>query len=199
MWALLLISTAFAYDYNSLVVQWKPSQCALHSCVNGFLSNNFNIHGLWPDNWNGTYPSNCPTTDTFTITNSTKAILLECWLSYNPNVTDFWYHEWSKHGTCVTPSLICNDYFLDTANLFFALNIVTQFSSVGIVPSNSTKYQVSKALTAFSRNTTMNCLTDASKRVLLSEVTFCFDKSFNWINCRTTQKGCGVDFLMPSA
>lgn len=195
---ILWIQAVLSYDYNSLVIQWKPSQCILHKCIQGYLSNDFNIHGLWPDNWNGTYPSNCATNDTFFITNTTQGVLMECWLSYNPNVTDFWYHEWSKHGTCVTPYLICDDFFDTTAHLFFAINALLRLNSIGVVPSNTTVYKVAQAQSAFSRNITFSCANTTDSRTLVNEVTFCFDKSFNWIDCRVAQKGCGSGFLMPS-
>ena len=115
---LFLLAGVWSYDYNLLAVEWKPTQCITRSCPSGYLSNDFNIHGLWPNNWDGSYPSYCSSAP-FNILPETQNLLMTCWLSYvSTDPKSFWEHEWSKHGTCVTPSISCNDYLNTTATVF---------------------------------------------------------------------------------
>jgi ribonuclease T2 len=73
------------------------------------------IHGLWPDNDDGSYPQNC-TNEKFDLS-SLQPIRDELEQQW-PNIKalanstahgDFWEHEWSKHGTCTGLSQL--DYF----------------------------------------------------------------------------------------
>eukprot|EP00588_Corethron_pennatum_P023917 CAMPEP_0194324192 /NCGR_PEP_ID=MMETSP0171-20130528/26800_1 /TAXON_ID=218684 /ORGANISM="Corethron pennatum, Strain L29A3" /LENGTH=271 /DNA_ID=CAMNT_0039083027 /DNA_START=98 /DNA_END=913 /DNA_ORIENTATION=+ len=72
------------------------------------------IHGLWPQYDDGTWPSNCPSADMFDPSVAVAGRLGDLELLW-PNVkaappsdgsipgspyTDFWAHEWTKHGTC---------------------------------------------------------------------------------------------------
>lgn len=90
--------------------------------------NNWTIHGLWPDNCDGSFDSYCdfsrnydtspspstvngqtvpkysgPTVDTF-VTDFGRSDLLtfmkKYWVSQGSKDTSFWAHEFSKHGTC---------------------------------------------------------------------------------------------------
>jgi len=63
------------------------------------------IHGLWPSNWDGSYPQQCGGSDA--RFDEAAIAPLEAQLDrYWPNSfkdtphTNFWKHEWSKHGTC---------------------------------------------------------------------------------------------------
>jgi ribonuclease T2 len=63
------------------------------------------IHGLWPSNWDGSYPQECggsgPRFDEAAIA-PLEAQLDRYWpnsFADTPH-TNFWEHEWSKHGTC---------------------------------------------------------------------------------------------------
>lgn len=83
------------YDYYLLTLSWSPEfcsikgtspQCAAHP---GFI-----VHGLWPQNFDGTYPSSCdpdrpgPAHPEQNMDITPDASLLQ--------------HEWGKHGTCTT-------------------------------------------------------------------------------------------------
>lgn len=90
--------------------------------------NNWTIHGLWPDNCDGSFESYCdferqfderpspstvngqtvprysgPTVDTF-ITAAGRddllAFMKKYWVSQGSSDASFWAHEYSKHGTC---------------------------------------------------------------------------------------------------
>lgn len=100
------------------------------------------VHGLWPDNCDGTYQQFCDTsrqsTDiTGVLTKFGKTELLSYmqiyWKDYQGNDETFWEHEWNKHGTCIStfdstcyPNYQTNqeipDFFQKTVDLFKTLN-----------------------------------------------------------------------------
>lgn len=90
------------FDYYVLTLTWVPSFCATHhdpqECGHGLT---FALHGLWPENENGDYPSSC------THEALTPALVSENQGIYaSPTLIQ---HEWSKHGTC--SALPPGDYF----------------------------------------------------------------------------------------
>ena len=90
------------FDYYVLTLTWVPSFCATHrdprECGRGLT---FALHGLWPENENGDYPSNC------SHEALTPALISENQGIYaSPTLIK---HEWSKHGTC--SGLAPGDYF----------------------------------------------------------------------------------------
>lgn len=79
-------------------------------------SNSWTIHGLWPDNCDGTYEANCD--DSRAYTNITQILqsfgqtdllnyMNTYWTSNTGTAESFWEHEWGKHGTCRSPLGLC--------------------------------------------------------------------------------------------
>lgn len=104
-------------------------------------ANSWGIHGLWPDNCDGTYSEECDTsreyTDITTLieTYGTTELLDNMntyWNSNDETNEEFWEHEWAEHGTCVStldPSCYTDyetgieavDFFQITVDLFLSL------------------------------------------------------------------------------
>ncbi|KAF1352082.1 ribonuclease M [Delphinella strobiligena] len=123
-------------------------------------SDAWTIHGLWPDLCDGSYDANCDDSRTHSnisaILSSFGAddILSEMstyWKDYHGNDQSLWYHEWNKHGTCVStlnPSCYDNyqateevvDYFSTTVKLYKSLDTYNWLKDAGIVPSTSQTY-----------------------------------------------------------
>jgi ribonuclease T2 len=78
----------------------------------------FTIHGLWPEYNNNTYPEYCNKSIPFNVSELRDLIprLDVGWVSYEGNNTDFWKHEFEKHGTCFSEPDIYHSY--NTTNLF---------------------------------------------------------------------------------
>lgn len=105
-------------------------------------SNHWTVHGLWPDNCDGTYESYCDTSRSYTnITQILQAAgkidllayMNTYWKDMNGDDESFWEHEWNKHGTCIStlrPSCYTGyspqeevvDYFQKTIDLFKTLD-----------------------------------------------------------------------------
>lgn len=135
-------------------------------------SDSWTIHGLWPDNCDGTYQSNCDDSRAYTnITAILKAFnrqnLLDYmntyWISDDSSNEVFWEHEWGKHGTCIStldpqcytdyqPTEEVPDFFNRTVSLFQSLPTYTWLSAAGITPSTSKTYTASAIQSALSAN-----------------------------------------------
>uniref|UniRef100_A0A0W0FAY3 ribonuclease T2 n=1 Tax=Moniliophthora roreri TaxID=221103 RepID=A0A0W0FAY3_MONRR len=132
-------------------------------------SDSWTIHGLWPDNCDGTYEQNCDPSRAYTNlpsilssqgASSTLEFMQEFWLDINGNDESFWEHEWSKHGTCMStlePSCLPSGsakgaeavaYFQTVVKLFKSLPTYTWLSNQGITPSTSKTFTLSQLTTA---------------------------------------------------
>ncbi|KAK3708119.1 Ribonuclease T2 precursor (RNase T2) [Vermiconidia calcicola] len=130
------------------------------------------IHGLWPDNCDGTYEANCDDTRAYTnisaiISASGDSSLLDSmtkfWTSNTGSAETFWEHEWSKHGTCIStlnpecyvdhrPTEEVVAYFRKTVDLFKALPSYRWLEDAGVVPSESTTYSTAEIQDALSKH-----------------------------------------------
>ena len=72
-------------------------------------TDSWTIHGLWPNNCDGTYQENCDSSRAYTnITEILQAggatatldYMQTYWLSDDESDEAFWDHEWETHGTC---------------------------------------------------------------------------------------------------
>ena len=82
-------------------------------------NNRFSIHGLWPQYSLNSYPTFCKEV-TFDINKLNPILpqLNELWYSNKNNNSDFWKHEYEKHGSCVFTPLTEVEYFEKTINLY---------------------------------------------------------------------------------
>jgi len=74
---------------------------------NDYWKQSLTLHGLWPQFTNGTWPETC-TNEKFDEA-APEAVGMDTMNKFWPNVkqaptsssyTQFWEHEWTKHGTC---------------------------------------------------------------------------------------------------
>ncbi|KAN0133303.1 Ribonuclease T2-like protein [Lactarius tabidus] len=137
-------------------------------------SNSWTIHGLWPDNCDGSFSEFCdPSREYTNITGlltsqgagSTLSFMNEYWISNSESNEAFWEHEWAAHGTCYStlePSCLPSGspkgaeavaFFEQVVALFQALPTYNWLSSQGITPSTTkthTLSQLNSALKAAS-------------------------------------------------
>ncbi|KAL2001813.1 hypothetical protein VTN02DRAFT_1188 [Thermoascus thermophilus] len=133
-------------------------------------SDSWTVHGLWPDNCDGTYGANCdPSREYSNITailqSQARTELLSYmqtyWKDNQGDDESFWSHEWNKHGTCINtiepdcytdyyPQEEVGDFFQKTVDLFKGLDTYKALSAAGITPSSSTTYHLSDIQNALS-------------------------------------------------
>ncbi|MCJ1481941.1 ribonuclease T2-like [Schaereria dolodes] len=134
-------------------------------------ADHWTIHGLWPDNCDGTYSQYCDETRQYTnitaiLESYGRTSLLEFmdtyWKDEGGNDESFWEHEWGKHGTCIntldpscytdyTPQEEVVDFFQRTVDLFMELDSYQFLADAGIIPTTTKNYTSAEVLTALAK------------------------------------------------
>ncbi|KAJ5259222.1 Ribonuclease T2 [Penicillium angulare] len=186
------------------------------------------IHGLWPDNCDGTYQSSCDSSREYTnITEILKSqdrsdlvtYMDKYWVSNSGSAESFWEHEWGKHGTCIntikpscysdySPQEEVGDFFQKVVDLFKTLDTYKALESAGITPDDSKTYELSDIQSALAKihgNATpyLGCDSDS-----LSEVWYFFNVAGNAIDgqykatdtlSKTSCPSSGIKYLPKSS
>lgn|SRR5215469_4854093 len=160
------------FDYYLLNLSWSPEFCHSHSNAPECSQHDaFVLHGLWPQNADGTYPQNCSNAPGPADPSQFSDIYPD------PNLLR---HEWSTHGTC---SGLSPDDFFTTAR--------TAFKSVTIPPKLTQLTQ----LISMTPAEILSLFTDANPSIpksslalscgnnYLTAVEVCFDKSLHPTDC----------------
>ncbi|KAK9820454.1 hypothetical protein WJX72_010539 [[Myrmecia] bisecta] len=151
LFALAVLSTAASAEpFFYLVRQWPTTACDVYHCHDPPHGRDFSIHGLWPNNDDGTWPSFCSQTK---FRRNELRELIDEMNKYWPSLTGsnevFWTHEWEKHGTCAGPQITTqHDFFAAALHLHKTLNIEDALSAASIVPSDSTTYDTADIVAA---------------------------------------------------
>lgn len=109
-------------------MSWQPEFCHQHcrdhcdGCRHPLDAwrASLTIHGLWPQRADGTWPSSCTDEpfDEKVLDDIGFEKIERLWPNVKadsrgePGYTDFWMHEWTKHGTC---SGLNQDEYFETA------------------------------------------------------------------------------------
>ena len=121
-------NTPGVYDFYLLNLSWAPAYCAANS-GNAASSEcdpthhfGFVVHGLWPENDNGSYPQNCGTAS------PVSQSIVQHMLTLMPS-RSLIQHEWMKHGTCT--GLSAQDYFNQIETAYKKVQIPADYRSPG--------------------------------------------------------------------
>jgi len=210
--ALLLVSVGSAveaqqnWDFLLLVQQWGQAFCATQrqDCQVPAGTTWFTLHGLWPNNNDTTYPSNCGGAPfNQGAIQSIVGQLNKYWTNYLVDTTSasFWAHEYNKHGTCATslPAL-GNElkFFSGALNIRNLYDATQALASAGITPSNSNPYTAAQIKAAIRATYGVDPLLACSfsnnlQEDVLVEVAFCIGKNRRAFECdpRIYAKGIG--------
>lgn len=166
--AMMLASSANAasFDYLLLAASWQPGFCVSHAdkpecknLVGTFAATNLDLHGLWPNDYDGNHPFYCGVPQSQIDLDKSSAT----WCSmanygassttmnslsiYMPGVQSCLdKHEWYKHGTCANATP--DNYWNASTGLISKLSS-TSFS--GFIRNNIGKYvSRTQLLSAFS-------------------------------------------------
>lgn len=125
------------FDFYLLNLSWSPEFChnvevlplseravrrerrAQDAATECGTPHGFVLHGLWPQNFSGTWPANCsmqagPASYTPYLKDTPSLTLLQ--------------HEWSKHGTC--SGLLPDRFFTTADHAFESVKVPQQFAAV---------------------------------------------------------------------
>jgi ribonuclease T2 len=109
-----------AFDFYLLTLSWSPEYCATHESSSECSSHpGFVVHGMWPQNNDGTYPEHCST--------AAGPANPQQYLDLIPTVSLIG-HEWSAHDTC--SGLAPDAYFTAIRTAFHAVKIPYTFLHV---------------------------------------------------------------------
>ncbi len=165
-------ATSAGFDFYLLNLSWSPEFCFSHpSAAECAAHPAFVLHGMWPQNNDGTYPENCSNAPGPSDPARYKDIYADQGLLA---------HEWQTHGTC---SGLGADAFFSAAR--------TAYHSVAIPPTltgltSQTSLPPDQILDLF---TASNPAIPRSSLVLscghnyLTAVEVCLDKSLHPIAC----------------
>lgn len=107
------------FDFYLLNLSWSPEFCVTHAtspeCGHGL---GFVVHGLWPQDNDGTYPENC--------SNAPGPSNPQQYTDLIPT-TSLIAHEWQTHGTC--SGLSADAYFAAIRKARAVMNIPSSIGS----------------------------------------------------------------------
>jgi ribonuclease T2 len=174
-----VLPTGTGFDYYLLNLSWSPEFCYSHPTAAECASHStFVLHGLWPQNNDGTYPEDCSSAPGPADPSAFSDIYPDSGLLE---------HEWHTHGTC--SGLNAGDFFA-TAR--------TAVRSV-VIPR---KFQGLTSQTSMSPNEIMDLIMTDNPRIpreslavscghnFLTAVEICLDKSLRPIQCGPTIRSC---------
>jgi ribonuclease T2 len=178
-------TTPGQFDYYLLTLSWAPEFCAAHR--NNAASTEcdpsrhygFVVHGLWPENENGSYPQHCGTAQ------PVSQDIVRQMLPLMPD-RGLIQHEWSTHGTC--SGLESQAYFANIKKAFSALQIPPQYRA----PSQALNASPAEIEQAFA---TANHAPASAFRVSCSGTEFvalevCLTKDLQYRQCGSGLREC---------
>lgn len=161
------------FDYYVLALTWVPGFCA-HQASSAECSKGlgFALHGLWPQDQGGDWPSNCSPVRLTRVQQDQFSTVYP-----DPSMIR---HEWPKHGTC--SGLSPADYYaLSTADEAL-VQIPADLRSPKSLPSRQADAVRQDFLTA-NPGLPPNGIKVATDRGGVSEVEVCFNKDKSFRAC----------------
>ncbi|CED84786.1 Ribonuclease, T2 family [Phaffia rhodozyma] len=127
-------------------------------------NNSWTLHGLWPDNCDGTYEQYCDTSRELTNITAVLAqagqtellkVMDTYWKDGSGDDETFWEHEYNKHGTCISgfeprcfknyqPQIDAVYYFKRAVQVYQTLPSYDWLAAAGIVPSLDKTYTLAE-------------------------------------------------------
>jgi ribonuclease T2 len=109
-----------AFDFYLLTLSWSPEFCVTHpQAAECAASPGFILHGLWPQNTDGSYPEHCADTPGPQNESVYRDIFAD---------THLLEHEWQTHGTC--SGLSAEAYFNTARQALRSVKIPRELASV---------------------------------------------------------------------
>ena len=160
------------FDYYLLNLSWSPEFCRSHPTATECAQHpTFVLHGLWPQNLDGTYPQNCSNTPGPRDPSQHSDIYPD------PGLLR---HEWKTHGTC--SGLAPDDFFTLAHTAFHSIVIpseLTQLTHQISMPPEQILALFTTANPHLSReNLALSCGNN-----YLTAVEVCLDKSLHPTAC----------------
>jgi ribonuclease T2 len=174
----LTATSGSGFDFYLLNLSWSPEYCHGHpDAAECAARSTFVLHGLWPENSDGSYPESCSTAAGPADPAQFKDIYPD------PGLLE---HEWKTHGTC---SGLSPDAFFQTARSAYravtippTLNTLT--SQISLPPD-----QIIGLFTASNPAIPRPSFVVSCGHNYLTAVEVCLDKSLHPVPC-TAVRSC---------
>ncbi|MGC1461696.1 MAG: ribonuclease T [Terracidiphilus sp.] len=168
------LPTGSGFDFYLLNLSWSPEFCYSHPSATECAAHAaFVLHGLWPQNTNGTYPESCSTAPGPADPGQFKDIYPD------PGLLQ---HEWQTHGTC---SSLSADAFFQTArsavrSITIPPTLATLTSQTSLPPN-----QIVALFTASNPSIPPESFAVSCGHNYLTAIEVCLDKSLHPIPCNS--------------
>jgi len=164
--------SAAQFDFYLLNLSWSPEFCYSHPAAAECAAHStFVLHGLWPQNNDGTYPHNCSSAPGPANPSRYSDIYPD------PGLLQ---HEWKTHGTC--SGLPPDDYFSAARKAFRSVKIPPKLaglrSQVSMPPD-----QILGLFTASDPQIPQSAMALSCGNNNLTAYEVCLDKSLQPIGC----------------
>ncbi|XP_012859882.1 ribonuclease T2 [Echinops telfairi] len=182
-----------SHEWKKLIMvhHWPPTVCQEGGNNCSSPPDYWTIHGLWPDKG-----EECNRSWPFRL-EEIKDLMPEMkmyWpdvLHPSPNSSQFWKHEWDKHGTCAAQLDTLDSerkYFGKSLDLYRQLGLNSVFQKLGIKPSTN-YYQVADIKDALASvygvMPKVQCLPPSQDEAVqtLGQIELCFSRDLSLLNC----------------
>jgi len=166
------VAQGSGFDYYLLNLSWSPEFCYSHPTAAECASHpTFVLHGLWPQNTNGTYPEIC--------SNAPGPGDPSAFSDIYPD-QGLLQHEWHTHGTC--SGLSADDFFTIARTAYHSITIPPALSNL----SSQTSMPPAEIVSLFTRanpSLSSDSVAVSCGHNFLTAVEVCLDKSLHAASC----------------
>ena len=160
------------FDYYLLNLSWSPEYCHSHpDAAECARRSTFVLHGLWPQDNDGSYPQHCATTAAPPDPSQFSDIYPEPGLLI---------HEWQTHGACT--GLSGNDFFTAARAAFQSVKIPPQLANLSSQTSLPPD-EIESLFTQANPGLRSESLAISCGHNYLTAVEVCLDKNLHPISC----------------
>ncbi len=160
------------FDFYLLNLSWSPEFCATHPGQPECAAHpRFVLHGLWPQNNDGTFPEDCSSAPGPTDPGAFKDILPD---------TGLLTHEWQTHGTC--SGLAPDAYFTLARSAFHAVIIPPSLNQLS-APASRTPASILADFARANPSISAASLALSCGNNELTAVEVCFDRNLSAVSC----------------
>jgi len=165
-------ATGTGFDYYLLNLSWSPEFCYSHPNAAECASHStFVLHGIWPQNNNGTYAENCSNAPGPSDPSRFSDLYPD------PGLLE---HEWRTHGTC--SGLRADDFFSTARTALHSITIPPQLNNL----STQISMPPGEIVSLFMRSNPSiprESIAISCGHNYLTAVEFCLDKSLHPVAC----------------
>ena len=169
------LASATGFDFYLLNLSWSPEYCHSHpEAAECARRSTFVLHGLWPQNNDGSYPQNCGNAS------GSKS---------GPDASRFGdiypepgllEHEWRSHGTC--SGLLANDFFSAARTAYQSVKIPAQLANLSSQTSLSPD-EIAAFFTQSNPGLSQQAIAISCGHNYLTAVEICLNKTLQPIAC----------------